>query len=334
MNKPSVTVVIPAWNEELCIEETIDALKDQNYPIRIIVVDDASTDTTAQLARNKGVKVVSAPKQGSKSKALNYVIDIVETDLFVCVDADTVLAFDAISQMVDVFKNEKVMVASGMVHSKSSDNFWQSSRSAEYVSMQKIVKSAQHKWKMVLVASGCFFSIRTDYLKKRGGFPDRTLAEDMDLTWMAVEDGYEISYVESARCWVDDPYNYYTYKNQVERWFRGFFQNIRVRNFNLFNKRFKLGLVVYGYSILNVISIPMVLYALLTGPLNVVWFMLIGIGIVCAYYYTYGKESLIGSFRSTINFMACSFLNQFLFLKSAWLELIKGDKLSVWIKGH
>ena len=317
-----VTVVIPAWNEENCIEDTIDALKAQTHPIRIIVLDDASTDSTPKLAKNKGVEVFTAPKQGSKSKALNYAIPYVETDIFVCVDADTVLAPNAIEEIIKAFDHDKVMVASGMVHSKNHENFWQSSRSTEYVSMQKIVKSAQEKWKMVLVASGCFFAIKTDYLKKRGGFPDRTLAEDMDLTWMAVEDGYEIEYIESAKCWVDDPYNFYTYKHQVERWFRGLFQNIRVRNFNLFNKRFKLGMVVYGYFLLNLVSIPMIFYAAITGFLQMLTILAIGFSIVFVYYYIYGEEGFFKSIRSTLNFIACSFLNQYPFIKSGWLELV------------
>lgn len=334
MNNLTVTVAIPAWNEEKCIGATIDSLLDQTYKVDIIVVDDASTDSTAEIARKKGVRVVTAPKQGSKSRALNYIIPTVETDLFICVDADTILAYDAVEHLVKSFDDIRVMVACGMVHSKSNENFWQASRATEYISMQKIVKAAQQRWKAILVASGCFFAVRTWYMKGKGGFPDRTLAEDMDLTWMAVEDGYEVSFVETARCWVDDPYNCYTYKNQVERWFRGYFQNIRVRNYGLFSSRKKLGVVVYGYTILNLISIPLFFIALFSGPLNLFYVVLLWIGIVGFFYYYYGNESLIRSYTSTFKFLICSFLNQYLFIKSAWLELVKGDELRVWIKGH
>lgn len=334
MKNPSVTVVIPAWNEEECIGATIDALLDQTYPVKIIVVDDASTDRTAEVARAKGVTVMTAPKQGSKSQALNYAIPFIDTDLFICVDADTVLAYNAVQRLVPAFEDERVMVACGMVHSKNSKNFWQSARAVEYDAIQKIVKSAQSKWKLVLVASGCFFAIKTKYLSEKGGFPNRTMAEDMDLTWTAVEEGYEVAYVEDAACFVDDPFNSYTYRKQVERWFRGYFQNIRARKFNLFRNRFKLGLIAYIYMFFNLVSIPTLATLFFVAPEKIGVAFGLSFAIIYLYYIWYGKEGFVKSFFSTGNMLLCSVLNQYIFVKSAWLELVKGQKLETWVKGH
>lgn len=334
MRNPSVTVVVPAWNEQDCIGATIDALKAQTYSINIIVVDDASTDDTAKVARDRGVTVLSAPKQGSKSQALNYALPHVTTDLFICVDADTVLATNAIERLTLAFEDPRNMVACGFVQAKNCGNFWQSARSVEYDAIQKIAKSAQNKWKMVLVASGCFFAIKTDYLKFKQGFPNRTLAEDMDLTWTAIEEGYEVAFVEDAMCWVDDPFNFWTYRKQVERWFRGYFQNIRCRNFNLFRNRFKLGLIAYIYLVFNVISIPTLIGLAFVQPIMIAKAFALSFAILYAFYVWYGKEGVFKSVLSTCNMLACSILNQYIFVRSAWLELVKGEQLDVWVKGH
>lgn len=337
----TVTVVVPAWNEEDFIRDTIESLLSQSYQCKIIVVNDSSTDRTPDIVREyPSVMLLTTDKnQGSKSKALNYAIPYVDSDIFICVDADTILDEDAIAKLVLAFNDQNTMIACGFVFSKSKDNFWQSGRFGEYLIGQSIVKSAQQNANFVLVASGCFFAIRLPFLKENP-FPTRTLAEDMDLTWTAIEKGYRVTFVEDAYCSVSDPDSKYLYDKQVSRWYRGFFQNIKERNFNLFKKSFKLGLVAYGYMLANFLGIPtiiasMFIVASISEALLVsllVWF---AVSFVLVAYTTFKRAGLSAlNPKHYINSLLISFYTYYIFVRSAFQELVLNNKLDTWTKGH
>lgn len=337
----SVTVVVPAWNEEGFIRDTIESLLAQTYPCTVIVVDDASTDNTPNIVREyPSVQLLTTDKnQGSKSKALNYAIPYVSTDIFICVDADTIIDPNGVGNLIKAFNDPNTMIASGFVFSKDKGNFWQSARFGEYQIGQTIIKSAQQNANAVLVASGCFFAIRLPFLKQNP-FPTRTLAEDMDLTWTAIESGYRVTFVEDAYCSVSDPNSRYLYDKQVSRWYRGFFQNIRERNFNLFKRNIKLGIVVYGYMLVNLLGTPMAILAMFFASTIsyaawtsvAVWFT---ISVLLAAYTTYqraGRSAL--NPRHYINFVLISFYTYYIFIRSAIQELVLNNKLDTWVKGH
>lgn len=103
----SVTIVIPAYNEEDFINDTIESCLAQSHSCRVIVVDDHSTDKTSEIA-SKLCEVLRTPKnQGSKSMALNYAINSIDSDIFICVDADTILDEDAVEKLVSSFSDPK-----------------------------------------------------------------------------------------------------------------------------------------------------------------------------------------------------------------------------------
>jgi cellulose synthase/poly-beta-1,6-N-acetylglucosamine synthase-like glycosyltransferase len=342
----TVTVVIPAWNEQDCIAATIESVLAQTKPVSIIVVDDSSTDKTAAFARvysgiGIDLKVITTKtNQGSKSQALNYALPFVNTDLFICVDADTTLAPDAVEKLIMAFNDTNTMVASGYVVAKNDGNFWESARSGEYQIGQVVAKSAQQNLNTVLVASGCFFAIRTDFLKEHQ-FDERTMAEDMDLTWVAIELGYRVTFVEDAMCSVVDPHSFKVYDNQVSRWYRGFFQGIKVRNFNLFKKNPKLGIIVYGYMLVNMIGFPLFVgcigWLIYTSNVQIAstiiaWILAL-FGYVMIEEWRSGK-SVKHSVRNMFNSIAISGIVYYIYVRSAIQELILNQKLDVWVKGH
>lgn len=340
-SKLSVTVVIPAYNEEDFIRDTVESVLAQSYVCDIIVVDDSSTDKTADIVREyPSIRLITThANQGSKSQALNYAIPYVNTDIFICVDADTVLDEDAVEKLLLAFNDENTMIACGTVLSKSHNNFWQSGRYGEYIVGQTIVKSAQQNANFVMVASGCFFGIRVPFLKKHM-FNNRTMAEDMDLTWVAIEKGYRVTFVEDAFCAVSDPSNMIMYDTQISRWYRGFFQNLKVRNFNLF-KNPKLGIAAYSYMLLNFIGVPILI--LLTVYMIVafqVHFLLSFMAwyLVVLFYVMYQaykmNEDWVHMYRHLFNSVAISFYTYFVFVRSAFQELVLNKKLDIWIKGH
>ena len=332
--KLSVTVVVPAWNEGDFIAQTLQHLVEQTCLAKIIVVDDCSTDNTAAIAKSfSGVQVISLTKKaGSKSQALNAVVPQIKTDLFVCVDADTMLEKDALANLVDTFDNPSVMIACGHVCTTSRNNFWQGARNADYVVGQRVWKSAQSKIGAVLVMSGCLFAIRTEYLK-RYGFDARTMAEDMDLTWRAIEDGHKVSYVPDAVCYVHDPNSWHLYKSQMLRWFRGYFQNLKVRNWKL---PLYFGCVVYFYLAASLLSLPLAVMGMIwivqdktTIYAFFTWMLIIW--VYCVYR---ERKNPLGLAIDMARYTLVAYVNWGLYLYSFWKEILTKDKLDVWVKGH
>ena len=333
----SVTVVIPAWNEEKFIAKTIESVLAQSYVTDIIVVNDASTDRTAWVARGyPSVRVLTTPvNQGSKSQALNYAIPFVKTDIFICVDADTELEADAVEKMVSAFADEEVMVASGFVLSNTANTIWQMGRYAEYVLGQTLIKDAQANASCVLVASGCFFGVRTEFLKKHR-FSHRTMAEDMDMTWVAVEHGHEVAFVKGAGCTVSDPDSFKIYYKQVSRWYRGFFQAMRVRKMNLFGS-LRLAVPAYGYMLWNIFSFPALVYATFMMP-GILFSLIFGLWVFYSFIMLWANWKLYEPvYMAPVQAAAMFFIsivNWCIYMESLIKELILGKKLTSWTKGH
>jgi len=341
----SVTVVIPAWNEEDSIADTIESVLDQDYPIdllKVIVVNDRSTDRTGEIAREYyDVKVIDVvEKAGSKSQALNYAIPFVTTNIFICVDADTFLEPDAVRKLMRAFNNPNVAVASGFVISKHDQNFWQCARRGDYIVGQSIIKSAQENANSVFVASGCFFAIRSEILKEHK-FDDRTMAEDMDLTWSVIEDGYDVVFVKDAYCYVIDPDSWYLFHKQVYRWYAGMWQCIKQRRFDLFSKNPKLGIVIYFYAIWALLAAPMTVALLVFGTLwspgltiIIVISMYLSL-LVPAYFHGVWNRFDVSRYPRNVAYMVVAgFINYGIFIEAMVNELIIGKTLKVWVKGH
>ena len=265
--EPTVTVIIPAFNEEEHIAETIQNITEQTYPkIEILVVDDSSTDKTGEIARECGVRVEKTPENtGTKAQAQNYVLPMVKTDLTITIDGDTTLEANAIEIIVGEFvKDPKIASACGFIIPEHRKNFWELGRMVQYMYGMFMRKETQEYLGVPMVCSGCFSTFNTKLLQKYG-FDSGTMAEDMYLTWKWLSEKRTIRYCENAVCYPKEPYNWKTYRGQVERWLRSFFQNISVHRKDLWKNK-KLGFFISFYLIEGMLG--MVFYGLL------VWLMI------------------------------------------------------------
>lgn len=201
--KPPVTVLIPAYNEEAAIVDTVSAALASNYPkLEVLVVNDGSTDRTADLVlRNFGrdprVRLLMQPNRG-KPTALNHGLAEATGEITVSIDADTVVDPEAIPRLVRHFADPKVGAVAGNVKVMNRNSWLTRWQALEYITSQNLEKRAFDLLNCIPVVPGAAGAWRTDLLRSSGGFSGETVAEDTDLTLTIRRDGWKILYDEDA----------------------------------------------------------------------------------------------------------------------------------------
>jgi biofilm PGA synthesis N-glycosyltransferase PgaC len=230
MSETGVTVLIPAYNEAKVIGHTLKSLGAQTRrPDKVLVVDDGSSDETGQIAADLGAEVVRPEANtGYKAGAINYGLRFVDTAWLVTLDADTVLAPDALEQLVSTAEAEDATAACGLVLPQRVCTLWERARLIEYLLAFGLLKPVQDWYRYPMVASGCFALYKTETVKALGGFPTETVGEDLDLTWRLYEAGESVKYVSGAVCYPVEPPNFRFMRRQLARWSHGFAQNVRL----------------------------------------------------------------------------------------------------------
>ena len=224
-----ISVLIPAHNEERSIKATIDSCLNQiNKFDEIVVVDDGSTDKTAEILRTFGdkIKVVTIEKAtGNKSHAQEYGLRYITGDVFVSTDGDTILDKNFVKIIRPHFDNPKVIAVAGYV--KSLKNNWLTAcREIDYTIGQDLHKLAQSNLQFLFVIPGCAGAFRTDIFKEKIKFDHDTLTEDLDFTYKLHSNYLKIVYEKNAVVYTQDPFTLYSYINQMRRWDSGGWQNL------------------------------------------------------------------------------------------------------------
>jgi cellulose synthase/poly-beta-1,6-N-acetylglucosamine synthase-like glycosyltransferase len=256
------TAIVPAHNEQDGIIETLRALVNQTVPFdEIIVAADDCTDDTVRLCLQYQ-KVTGAPitviecSGGSKAKAQNLALPHASTDLVLPVDADTVLAPDYLALINVPFADENVAIAAGCVLTKNSRRMTERGRTLEYLFGFHWHRPIQNKANSPVVCSGCNSAFRRDELTAFGGFPERTIVEDMDYTWSKQIEGRRAVYVGNAVAYAADPEDLTYLRKQVWRWMAGFFQNVRLHFRDLLRHKRMLAVWV-ALAMWEILTVPL-----------------------------------------------------------------------------
>ena len=254
----TVTVIVPAYNEEDGIRDTLDALMQQTHrPERIIVVDDCSQDNTGPVAREYGVEVLRPPHNlGSKARAQNYALPSCATDLVLPVDADTILAPDYVERIKRPFVDPRVVIAAGNVQTKVTRTVTERGRSIEYLYGFHFYRPIQNRAGAPVVCSGCCSAFRREVLVASGGFPERTIVEDFDWTATQQIAGNKAVYVAAAEAWAADPETIRYLRKQMNRWMSGFFQNMRLHFWPAWRHKPMLAFW-YSLAIAEILMLPL-----------------------------------------------------------------------------
>jgi cellulose synthase/poly-beta-1,6-N-acetylglucosamine synthase-like glycosyltransferase/peptidoglycan/xylan/chitin deacetylase (PgdA/CDA1 family)/spore germination protein YaaH len=231
---PRVAVLIPAYNEETVIVRTIRSVLNSDYKnLHVIVIDDGSRDRTAEVAREAyaaeiaagRVQVFSKPN-GGKAAALNFALERLTEEVYVGIDADTVIAADAISKLIPHFEDPRIGAMAGNAKVGNRVNLWTRWQALEYITSQNFERRALDLFHVVTVVPGAIGAWRTAPVKAVGGYPLNTVAEDADLTMNLLEQGLRVDYEDRSLAFTEAPIDVRGLMRQRFRWSFGTLQAV------------------------------------------------------------------------------------------------------------
>jgi cellulose synthase/poly-beta-1,6-N-acetylglucosamine synthase-like glycosyltransferase/peptidoglycan/xylan/chitin deacetylase (PgdA/CDA1 family) len=262
---PRVAVLIPAYNEEKVIVRTIRSVMMSNYKnIRVIVIDDGSSDNTYRTACDAypadiaaGRLTVMKKPNGGKADALNYALDRTQEEIYVGIDADGVIAHDAITKLVCHFADPKIGAVAGNAKVGNRVNLWTRWQALEYITSQNFERRALDLFDVVMVVPGAIGAWRTRAVKDGGGYHTNTVAEDADLTMNLLEQGYSVIYEDQALAFTEAPVDMNGLMRQRFRWSFGILQAV-FKHRGAIKRRRAMGLFALPNTLIFQLLIPLV----------------------------------------------------------------------------
>jgi peptidoglycan/xylan/chitin deacetylase (PgdA/CDA1 family)/spore germination protein YaaH/GT2 family glycosyltransferase len=226
----SLTVLIPAFNEAKVITTSIRSMLNSRYslPFDVLVVDDGSTDQTAQIvqsefASNDRVRVLSKPN-GGKWSALNFGVQNTDSEIVVCADADTLFAPDALTWLLRHFVDPKVGAVAGATSVGNTHTLMGAFQELEYLTSQNLERRAFELFNAITVVPGAIGAWRRSAMLEAGGYNGDTLAEDADLTMALPSRDWKIVYESRAIARTEAPETIRPFLKQRFRWVFGTLQ--------------------------------------------------------------------------------------------------------------
>lgn len=263
--QPRVAVLIPAYNEETVIVRTIRSVMMSNYKnLRIVVIDDGSKDRTLEVAMAAYPKEIESGRltlltkpNGGKAEALNFALEQIEEEIYIGIDADGVIAHDAISRLVCHFANPKIGAVAGNAKVGNRVNLWTRWQALEYITSQNFERRALDLFDVVMVVPGAIGAWRTAAVQAGGGYHSNTVAEDADLTMNLLEQGYSVIYEDQALAFTEAPVNADGLMRQRFRWSFGILQAV-FKHRGAIRKHRAMGLFALPNIVVFQILLPLV----------------------------------------------------------------------------
>jgi len=272
---PSLTVIIPAYNEEENIAACIGSALALKYPkklLKVVVVNDGSNDRTLAVARRFPVAVINKPNSG-KADSLNRAIESTRSELVAVLDADSRVAPDAAENMVGYFEDAWVMAVTPVMKAAEKKTLVQWAQRGEYL-YNAFSKKLLSFIDAVTVTPGPFSIYRRRAFEELGGFDTQTLTEDQELALRIQRANYRIEASVNGVVYTGTPAGVGELYRQRKRWYMGFLQNIW-KHRALFSPAYgDLGLFVLPASlclaILTVLSFAWNAYRSVAEPFSLV----------------------------------------------------------------
>jgi peptidoglycan-N-acetylglucosamine deacetylase len=247
----TITIIIPAHDEEQFIAACIHSVMRARFPGKkeIIVVDDGSTDRTAEIVRqHKGVKLFRRPHTG-KSASINYALARSKSKLVAVVDGDSAIHIDALENMLPLFYTADVAAVSAVIKVKNRTSLLTYWLHIEQL-YSSLTRSLCAKVNVNIVAAGPLSVFRRDKLEEIGGFGTKGYTEDMDIAIRLIRAGYKVEYAEKAITETNMPVTFKGFLRQRTRSARGIV--------NLLKRHLKA-----DHTLVRIYTLPLTLFSYL-----------------------------------------------------------------------
>ena len=257
---PTVTVIVPCFNEEKTLTMTMWSLLNLDYPkdkLSIIAVDDGSVDRTLfELNKFESYQQVTvlSKENGGKHTALNLALEKVKSDLVGCLDADSFVNPEALKKIVPFFEDQSTMAVTPSVKVFEPRSVLQYVQKIEYswgIFLRRMLSSIN----ALYVTPGPFSFFRTQVFKELGGYSEGHHTEDLEIALRMQKHRYKIVNSHGAHVYTVAPAHFGALYKQRVRWAYGFLNNAIDYRGMFFNKRYgHIGLFILPIATTSIFS--------------------------------------------------------------------------------
>jgi biofilm PGA synthesis N-glycosyltransferase PgaC len=228
---PFVSILIPAYNEEETIAETVRYASNLNYPhYEIIVINDGSKDNTLNALESirdlyPELRIVDIKQNKGKANALKQGVLVSKGEFIAAIDSDAILEPDALRYMIPHFvtpqNSERVGAVTGNPRVRNRSTLLSKIQLAEYASIIGLIKRTQRIVGKVMTVSGVFVVFRKKALLDVGLWDTDLITDDIGITWKLQRRFWDIRYEPKAFCWMLVPETFKGLWKQRARWAQG-----------------------------------------------------------------------------------------------------------------
>ncbi len=294
---PFVSVVVPLYNDEKNIAFTLSSILDSNYPkdkLEVIVVDDASTDNSYEVAKKFeefGVKVIKLEKNSGAAHAKNVGIKAARGEIVITIDSDSIMDKNAIRNFIPYFEDPSVAGVSGAIRTQKPKNLMQKFQQYEYdiiLFVRKILEILDS----IPVTPGGMSAFRRGYVLEVGGFDEKSLTEDQEIAFKLQKHNYRVKCSLESFSYTEVPDTFGGFLKQRVRWIRGGVYN-RIIHRAIFNLNYG-DFLFLGFIFDFIYAIPVAL--LIISSFTKI--------LLLKPYFLVFKISIIETFLISLNFLA------------------------------
>ena len=254
---PTVAILVPCYNEEETIADTLESLLGLDYPkdkLELVVIDDGSRDKTGEIAKkiaasNQNIKYFYK-ENGGKYTALNWGLERTSSELVGCLDADSFVARDALLETVKRFEESPdTMAVVPAMKVNRPRRILELMQSVEYT-FGIFYKKMFDNLAAISVLPGPFSLYRREVFQKIGAFRHAHNTEDMEIAFRMHANGLRIVNAHTAHVYTTVPKTVRALVRQRTRWSQGFLQNSRDYAYMYFNKKYgNFGFLVLPFGL-------------------------------------------------------------------------------------
>ena len=265
--EPTVSVVIPLYNDKQNIMNAINSALSADYPkskLEVVVADDCSRDGSYELvkafaSKNKRVKVVRTPKNSGAAAAKNVGIKNAKGEIVITMDSDSVMDKNAVREFVAHFEDKRVGGMSGAVRVKNKEKLIEKLQDYEY-DITLFFRKALQAIDAIPVTPGGMSAFRKDAIMEVGLFDEKSLTEDQEIAYNLQKHNYKIKSSLKAVAYTVVPSNLKDLIKQRVRWIRGGIYN-RIKHKELLNPKYG-DFVLFGFIYDFLFALPVALFVI------------------------------------------------------------------------